>query len=258
MITVGIDCGSQNTRAVVMQDGKVIEKTWVPTEFDASKAANIVYQRALKEAGIESDDVACIAVTGTGRSIVELDKVMINEVGSAVKGARFVNPQTRLVIDMGADSSRVVKLTEDGRVEKYEVNDKCASGAGTFIETMARALQIPVEEMGAASLKHTKEITTNAQCVVFAESEVISLIHQQETVEDIAYGIHVGIVNRISSLIRRVGMTDHITLIGGPGHNLGLLKCMEKEFGKDIFVSEETDYISAIGAAIFAAQKVLT
>jgi benzoyl-CoA reductase subunit D len=255
MITVGIDSGSQNTRAVVMKDGKIIGKKIVLTEFDAVSAAETVFESALKESGVNREDVVSVAVTGRGRSIIKFADKVVNEVGSGAKGAWYVNSGTHLVIDLGAESSRVIKLNDDGSINKYEVNDKCASGSGIFIETMARALQIPVEEMGAYSLRHTKEITTNAQCVVFAESEVISLIHDKESIEDIAYGIHSGIVTRIASLIRRVGMTDNVTLIGGPGHNIGMVKCMEKVFEKDVFVAEDTNYVNAIGAAIFAKEQ---
>ncbi|GAA0182798.1 BadF/BadG/BcrA/BcrD ATPase family protein [Clostridium sediminicola] len=256
MITAGIDCGSQNTKGVLLKDGKVIARGKSATEFDANNTAQRLYEALLEDAGIRMDEVEKIVATGTGRDIIEFANTTINEVGSAARGARFMKPDTYLVIDMGAESSRVIRLTEDGTVKKYETNDKCASGAGTFIETMARALQIEAEEMGAYSLRHTKEIVTNAQCVVFAESEVISLIHQQESKEDIAYGIHVGICNRVASLVRRVGLTDNVTLIGGPGNNEGLVQCMEKVFGRDIFVPEDTDYVSAIGAALYATENV--
>jgi benzoyl-CoA reductase subunit D len=179
----------------------------------------------------------------------------MNEVGSAVKGVRFVHPETQTVIDMGGDSCRVIRINEDGSVMKYEVNDKCASGAGTFIEAMARALQIKTEQMGEFSLNHTKPLTTNAQCVVFAESEVISLIHSKESREDIAYGVHMGICNRIASLIRRVGLTDDIILIGGPGFNKGLVRCMSDVFGKEVKVADNNQFISSIGAALIAAEN---
>lgn len=255
MITAGIDCGSQNTKGVLLKDDKVIARAKIATEFDANNAAQRVYETLLTDAGIYEDEVASIAATGTGRDILEFENKVVNEVVSAARGARFTKPDTYLVIDMGAESSRVIRLTENGKIKRYEANDKCASGAGTFIEAMARALQIRTEEMGTYSLRHTKEITTNAQCVVFAESEVISLIHRQESKEDIAYGIHIGICNRVASLIRRMGLTDNVTLIGGPGHNEGLSQCMGRVLGQDIFVPQDTDYVSAIGAALYATEK---
>ncbi len=255
MITAGIDCGSQNTKAAIMKDGKVVGKALLPTEFDADLAAQRAYEMALSDAGIKKEDVECVIITGVGRDIIKWGDGDINEVGAAVRGARFAIPESDTVIDMGADSCRVIRLNDDGSVMKYEVNDKCASGAGTFIEAMARALQIKTEEMGDFSLRHTKELATNAQCVVFAESEVISLIHAKESREDIAYGVHMGIANRIASMIRRVGLTDHFTMIGGPGFNKGLVSCMSKVFGREITVPEDNQFMSAIGAAIFAAEN---
>jgi len=255
MITAGIDCGSQNTKGVIMKDGKIVAMALLPTEFDADLAAQRVYEKAMSEAGITKADVDRLVITGVGREIVKWGDAEINEVGAAARGAKFVIPDTDTVIDMGADSCRVIRLNEDGSVMKYEVNDKCASGAGTFIEAMARALQITTEEMGDFSLRHTKELATNAQCVVFAESEVISLIHAKETREDIAYGVHMGIANRIASMIRRVGLSDHFTMIGGPAFNKGLVSCMAKVFGRDIKVPDNNQFVSATGAAIFGAEN---
>lgn len=254
MITVGIDSGNQNTKAVVLYDGKIAGKAMILTEFDASQAAMKVYDMVLTDAGVHRDEVAAVATTGAGRSTVEFAKGSVNEVGSAVRGARFIYPNTSLVIDLGAEGCRAIRLNTDGKVKNYEVNDKCASGAGTFIETMARTLQVTTEEMGTYSMRHTKNLPMNAQCVVFAESEVISLIHQKESKEDIAHGIHIGIANRISSLVRRVGIVDGITLIGGPGHNIGLVQCLKAELGKDIEVPVDTNYISALGAASYAVE----
>jgi CoA-substrate-specific enzyme activase, putative len=238
-----------------MKDGKIVAMALLPTEFDADLAAQRVYEKAMSEAGITKADVDRLVITGVGREIVKWGDAEINEVGAAARGAKFVIPDTDTVIDMGADSCRVIRLNEDGSVMKYEVNDKCASGAGTFIEAMARALQITTEEMGDFSLRHTKELATNAQCVVFAESEVISLIHAKETREDIAYGVHMGIANRIASMIRRVGLSDHFTMIGGPAFNKGLVSCMAKVFGRDIKVPDNNQFVSATGAAIFGAEN---
>lgn len=255
MITAGIDCGSQNTKGVILKDGEVVAKALIPTEFDADLAAQNVLNKILSDAGIKKEDISRIVITGVGREIVKWGDVEVNEVGAACRGAKRAFADTETVIDMGADSCRVIRLNPDGTVMKYEVNDKCASGAGTFIEAMARALQITTEEMGDYSLRHTKELATNAQCVVFAESEVISLIHAKESREDIAYGVHMGIANRIASMIRRVGLTDKYTFVGGPGYNKGLISCMSKVFEREIRVAEDNMFMSAIGAAIFGTEN---
>lgn len=254
MITVGLDSGNLNTRAVVLKDGVAVGRASVLTEFDARLAAEKAFTMALANAGVKKEDIGAIGVTGAGRNMVDFADVRINEVSSAARGARFVKPDANLVIDMGAEGCRAIRLTPEGKVKNYEVNDKCASGAGTYLEAMARTLQINIAELGEYSLRHTKEVPMNAQCAVFAESEVISLIHRQESIEDIAYGIHVGIANRLVSLMLRVGVVDGILLIGGPGHNKGLVYCMEKELKKKISVSEETDYVSSIGAALYATE----
>lgn len=255
MITAGIDCGSQNTKGVLLKDGQVVAKALFATEFDADLAAQNVFNKLLSDAGLKKEDVERLAITGVGREIIKWGDAEVNEVGAAARGAKFVEPASETVIDMGADSCRVIRLNPDGTVMKYEVNDKCASGAGTFIEAMARALQITTEEMGDFSLRHTKELATNAQCVVFAESEVISLIHAKESREDIAYGVHMGISNRVASMIRRVGLTDNFLMIGGPAYNKGLVACMSKVFERDIKTVDDTQYISAMGAAIFASEN---
>lgn len=255
MITAGIDCGSQNTKGVILKDGQVVAKALLPTAFDADLAAKNVLESMLNDCGMKKEDIERLAITGVGREIVKWGDAEVNEVGAAARGVRFAAPEVETCIDMGADSCRVIRLNDDGTVMKYEVNDKCASGAGTFIEAMARALQITTEEMGDFSLRHTKELATNAQCVVFAESEVISLIHAKESREDIAYGVHMGIANRVASMIRRVGLTDRYTMIGGPAYNQGLVACMSKVFEREISTVDDTQFISAIGAAIYATEN---
>jgi benzoyl-CoA reductase subunit D len=256
MIVVGIDSGSQNTKGVLFKDGEIVSRMKVMTEFDAEESSKVVYEGLLKENNLKNEDVDTVVSTGTSRELVQQAQLNINEVISAAKGVKFKNTEADLIIDMGAETCRVIQLDENGNVKKYGLNDKCASGAGTFIEAMARALQIRTEDMGGYSLRHTKELVTNSQCVVFAESEVISLIHSQETVEDIAYGIHMGIASRVASLVRRIGEPNKISVIGGPGYNAGLVQCMGKVVDKEISALEDAEYISAIGAAVYGIEKV--
>lgn len=251
MVTIGIDCGSQYTKTVLMKDGKIICSVKYPTAFDLEQAAKETYEIVLKETGYEKPDA--VAATGVGRDSISFSNGSINEVCAAAKGAYFVHPETEMVIDLGAESCRAVCVKENGLVRRYEVNDKCASGAGTFIEAMARALQLDLTEMGGYSLRHEKDISINAQCVVFAESEVVSLIHQQETVEDIAHGILAGIANRVGALARRAGIPQNVILVGGTGNNKGLAACLGKELGREICVPEKPEFVNAIGAACYAA-----
>lgn len=151
---------------------------------------------------------------------------------------------------------RIIALDEHGAAKNYVVNDRCASGAGTFIETVARALQIQPEEMGDIALKADKDIMLKAQCVVFVESEVISLIHQKETRENIANGVHNGIGNRICSMFRSLGIRDGVAFIGGPSLNKGLVASLSKELGQQVIVPDLSVFLSAAGAALAASEAV--
>lgn len=254
MITVGIDSGNRNTKAVILKDNQVVSKAMTLSGFNVDEAASKAYDMALQAAGIKPEEVAAIAATGIGRDEVKFANDKITEVGSASRGARFVIPTANTIIDLGAEEGRAVMLTEGGKVANFVSNEKCAAGAGSFVESMAWVLQITPEEMGPLSMKYTKEIPLNAQCVVFAESEVVSLIHQQTAKADIARAVHDGVSNRVSSMVRRVGILDDLVLIGGPGRNIGLVQSLKDILAKDIAVPDDPDYISALGAALFAAE----
>ena len=255
MITAGIDCGSQNTKGAIVKDGVVVTTAMVPTAWDADLAAQEVYDKILATAGLSKDDIKTLVITGVGRDIIKWGDKYVAEPAAAAKGAKFLRPETEMVIDMGADSGRVICLNPDGSIMKFEANDMCAAGAGTFIEAMARALQIKTEEMGDYSLRHKKPLTTNAQCVVFAESEVISLIHSKESKEDIAFGVHMGIANRMAGSVRRLGLFDNVTMIGGPGYNKGLVQCISDVIGRKVVVADNNQVANAIGAALIAAEN---
>ena len=255
MISAGIDSGSQNTKAVLVKDGVFVSAVNLPTEFDIEEAAGEAYKKLLIMTKLNQEDVDVIAATGAGREGVSFADIRINEVISAAKGAFALKPDCRTIIEMGADSSRVVSLNEDGSVKTYEANDKCASGSGIFIETIARILGMTTEELGICSLSYTAELPMNAQCVVFVESEVISLIHQNESKENIARAVLSGIAGRVCSPAKRMETAGGVVFIGGPSLNKGLAKCIEKELKQNVFVPENPEYVSAFGAALYAASK---
>lgn len=254
MITVGIDSGNRNTKVVVLKDGEVISRYMTLTGFETNEAATKAYAKALEQVGIKAKDVAALASTGVGRGEIKFANDNVSEVGSAARGARFVLPSVNTIIDLGAEEGRAIKLTSDGKISDFATNEKCAAGAGSFVESMARALQTTVEEMGPLSLKHTKIVPLNAQCVVFAESEVVSLIHQNTAIEDIAKAVHDGVSNRVSSMVRRVGIVDDVALIGGPGKNEGLVQSLREDLDKVIIIPEYPEFISALGAALYAVE----
>ncbi len=214
MMTAGIDCGAKNTKTIIMKDGEIVGKSMVLTGFDQEKAVQESLVQALKNAGIPKDDVQKIYSTGSGRKAVKMADDSINEIKAMSKGANFFFPNARTVTDVGAEKGRVAKIDEKGNPIDFAINEKCAAGAGTFIEAMARALEVTIEEMGLLSLESNKKIPMNAQCVIFAESEVVGRIHAKTDKSDISRVILDAMASRIVSMIRRIGVNEDIVMVG--------------------------------------------
>lgn len=254
MITAGVDVGNKYTKVVIMKDGRIASRAMVFSGFNQKQAAGEAFDKALGEAGLKRESVQRVLATGAGRMEVDFADGIITEVGSGAKGALYLFPEGRTVVDVGAEESRVFKINDRGKVIDFTVNEKCAAGTGSFIEAMARALELPVEEMAEISLKSTQSVHITAQCVVFAESEVVSLIHARTPVEDIARAVHDAIAGRIISMIRRIGLEKELILIGGVARNAGYVASLERGLEVKALVPEEPEYVSAIGAAVAATE----
>lgn len=254
MITAGIDIGAKNVKVVVVRNGEVVGRSDVLGGFEQAEAAEEALKEALEQAGLNREDVEKIGATGVGRKVVEFADKSVTEVGAAAKGASYLIPSARTVIDVGAEEGRGIKVTPEGKVFDFAVNERCAAGAGSFIEAMARALEITVEEMGSLSLHSTKSVPMNAQCAVFAESEVVSLVHAKTSKEDIARAVTDAIASRITSMVRRVGVEKDVVLIGGLANSVGFINSMKETLNMDVLVPEQPSYVGAIGAAILVAE----
>lgn len=255
MNVVGIDCGAKNAKALVLEDDRIKAKSSVLSGFDQKAAAQEALDKALNKAGLTKEDVAFIAATGAGKEEVTFARSTITEVGADAKAVNFLYPSVRTVIDVGAEEGRAIKVNEAGKVIDFVINEKCAAGAGTFIETMARALEIKLEEMGALSLKSQKSVPMNAQCVVFAESEVVSLIHAKHAKEDIVRAVHDAIADRTASMIRRIGIEKDVILVGGLARNIGFVGSLKRVLRQELLILEDPEYSCALGAALAAAEK---
>ena len=253
MITAGIDCGAKSTRAVLIKDGVIAGRGLVLTGFDQVKAVQESLEKALRDFQIIEDQIDRIGGTGSGKdSIINAD-IHVNDIKAMSKAAAFFFPNARTVIDVGAEEGRVAKVDKNGNPVDFAVNGKCAAGAGSFIEAMARALEISLEAMGKLSLKSNKSIPMNSQCVVFAESEVVGLIHAKTEKNDICKAIHDSMANRIASMIRRIGIEEDVSMIGGVSYNPGFLDSLKRELHLDkILIPEMPEYGAAVGAALVA------
>ena len=254
MITAGIDMGSKTVKVVILKDGGIIGKAMTLAGFEAGVAAEEAFATALKDAGVSREDIEAIVATGAGRRSAPYTKREITEVGAGTKGASHLYPGTRTVIDVGAEEGRAIRCGDNGKVIDFALNEKCAAGAGAFTESMSRALEVPIEDLGALSLKSTRAIPMNAQCAVFAESEVVTLVHAKTSKEDIARAVHDAIASRIVSLARKVGFEPDVVLIGGVAHNKGFVDSLERALECKIIIPENHDYIGAYGAALTAVE----
>jgi benzoyl-CoA reductase subunit D len=257
MITAGVDVGAKFAKVVIFKDGQVTARAKALVGLDLLKSASDVFETALKNAGISRGDIQRVVATGMGgNAILQKPPINADQVVSVVvagaAGAYQAVPTAKTVIDVGAEEGRGIKV-EGGKVRDFVINERCAAGAGTFIEAMARALEVKVEDLGPLSLKSMNTIPMNAQCCVFAESEVVSLIHSKISKEDISRAIHDAIAGRISSMILRIGVEKDVVLIGGCALNPGFIPPLEKELHSTIIVPEFPEYISALGAAVIAA-----
>ena len=253
MITAGIDMGAQFIKVVILGDGKVLSRNTTPTGFEPLEAARNALDEAIKEAGISREDIAKIVATGAGRKSVDFADTSITEVTADAKGTVHLHPSVRTIIDIGAEEARGISCDADGKVLDFAKNDKCAAGSGAFVESMARALEIKVPEMISLSLKSTQDAPINATCAVFAESEVVSLIHSKIEKADIAHAVHDAIASRVSSMVRRIPVEKDVALIGGVANNAAVVDVMKKHLESEILVPENPEYVSALGAALSAA-----
>jgi benzoyl-CoA reductase subunit D len=258
MITAGIDMGSKTIKVVILRDKEIIGRCMMFAGFENRVAAELAFTAALSEAGITMEEVDRVVGTGAGRNQAPFVERSITEVGSDVKGVMTFYPSARTVIDVGAEEGRAIRCNEWGKVLDFALNEKCAAGAGAFTEAMSRALEVDLEKLGQMSLKSQKAIPMNAQCAVFAESEVVSLLHAKVAKEDIARAVHDAIASRIVSLARKVGFEPDVVLIGGVAHNVGFVASLKKALDCEVIIPEDPDYIGAYGAAVAAEEELAT
>jgi predicted CoA-substrate-specific enzyme activase len=255
MITAGIDVGAKFVKVLLMKDGQILARAQEQAGFEPNEAAEKAFERALSEAGLTKEDVEVICATGAGRNVAPLANGKVTEVTAAARGVVHAHPSVRTVIDIGAEEGRAVKCDENGKVADFAINEKCAAGAGSFTEAMARALEVKLEEFGEISLRSTKSIPMNAQCAVFAESEVVSLVHAKTPKQDIAKAVHDAIASRIVSMVRRVGINKDVALVGGVSYNPGFVDSLNRGLETKVIVPEHAEYAGALGAAIIAGER---
>jgi predicted CoA-substrate-specific enzyme activase len=256
MITAGVDIGSVATKALILRNHDILAREVLATGSQPRLAAKNALDKALQAAGLAMTDLAHVVSTGYGRRVVEFGEKTITEISACGLGTVFAGSpegQVRTIIDLGGQDIKVIALGTDGDIQDFIMNDKCAAGTGRFLEVIAHALEVGLQDLGALALQSAKEVTINSTCTVFAESEVISLLSQDVRKEDILAGIHRSIADRILTMVLKMGQKDIVVFNGGGAKNQGLCRVLEDKLRTRIFVPAEPQFINALGAALEAS-----
>ncbi len=245
MITAGIDIGSRSIECVVMENGIIQETRKTDTGFDPVNQA----KGLIKDLSFDA-----ILATGYGRNLFEIqnDASTVTEIKAHAKGAAYFFPQASTVLDIGGQDSKVIRFGENGRVTKFEMNDRCAAGTGKFLEIMARALGFTTETFGEAAGTAKKELNISSMCTVFAESEVTSLVARGEKPEEIAKGLHKSVIQRAASMLKRVSPDGPVVFTGGVANNAFIVNLLQEATQREILVPQAPEMNGAVGAALLA------
>jgi predicted CoA-substrate-specific enzyme activase len=255
MITAGIDAGSLTTKVLILNQDKIMAYEVLATGVDIEGAAQKAMDTVLERAGISLQDIESIGSTGAGKKKVPYKTVQGTEVMSDTKGALYFYPKSNGVIDIGGENCRAIKFDTEGNIVDFALNDKCASGTGIFLDAMAKALRVKPEEMGELSLQSTEDIEVTSMCSVFAESEVVSMIHRKVPKNNILRGIHKSIASRVVGLANRILLEGNLVIIGGIARNIGLVTTLNELMNSELSVPEEPEIVGALGAALLARER---
>ncbi len=220
-------------------------------------AAERAFKQAASAAGVPPEGIAYVVGTGYGRYKVNFGNAQITEISCHARGANFLFPQTRTVIDMGGQDAKGIRVGEQGDVKDFVMNDKCAAGTGRFLSNAAETVGLSLDQIGPISLEATKPVRLSTVCAVFVESDIMSYLAEGKTVPDILGGVHSAIAARTVALVRRVGIEPEVAFTGGVSRNIGMVKALEEKLGLPVNVCDDSHFIGAIGAAIFALERAL-
>lgn len=256
----GVDVGAATAKAVIFRDGKILGHAIMPTGHNVRQSAREVTEKAIGRSGlsISIEELDYVISTGYARNTVTFADKSSTEIICHAKGANFMIPEARTIIDIGGQDSKTIEVDENGNVQNFMMNDKCAAGTGRFLDVLAVVLEAgSVDNMGPLSLKSDNPCSITSTCTIFAESEIVSLRAEGRSREDLIAGVHKSIATRVSAMVRQIKIIPEVIFTGGVAKNIGVKKALENILagGIVIKVPEEPQIIGAIGAAILAAEK---
>lgn len=251
----GVDIGSTTAKCVLLEEGRIVGKSLAPVGVDIVRDADRAFEAALADAHRSREEVGYIVGTGYGRYKIRFGQLVVTEISCHAKGASFLFPGTRLVLDIGGQDTKVIRVNERGEVEDFAMNDKCAAGTGRFLDVCANALGYDVAEIGPVSLGAHRPVKVTSTCTVFAESEVTSHLSRGKEPPDILAGLHASIASRSLSLMQRVGIVPEVTFTGGVSRNEGMVRALSQRVGLPVNVSPLSQFMGALGAALMGQER---
>ena len=253
----GVDVGSTQTKAIVIdEEEQIVGRALTDTGANVVTAAEKAFNLALDDAGIDEPEFGYVIGTGYGRYQIAFGHDQVTEISCHGRGAVHMFPDTRTVLDMGGQDTKAIRVSPDGDIHDFTMNDKCAAGTGRFLGAASTALEIPLDEIGPTALQATKSVRITTTCTVFAESEILSWLGRGRKIEEILLGVHESIAVRSLALLRRVGIEPEVTFTGGVARNTGMIRTLEKDLGFGLNVSEESHFMGALGASLFALDRI--
>ncbi len=255
----GVDVGSTQTKAIILdEERRIVSRALIDTGANVMLAAENAYVAALQNGNIREEEVEYVVGTGYGRYKVTFGDTQITEISCHGRGAVHMFPGTRTVVDMGGQDTKAIRVNPNGEIIDFCMNDKCAAGTGRFLGAAASALEIPLSDLGPTALRAEKVVKISTTCTVFAESEVVSWLGKGKKIEDILLGVHQSIASRSLGLMRRVGVEPEVTFTGGVARNIGMVTALNEMLGFAVNVGEDSHYMGALGAALFAMERILS
>lgn len=250
---LGVDIGSLVTKTVILSNGTLVSCSIIDSRSNPEEAANRAIEKALIKAGLKRDEITYTVATGYGRIAFKDADKEVTELSCHGRGAHFLHPAARTIIDIGGQDSKVIRIDKQGAMTDFAMNDKCAAGTGRFLEVMSHALEIPLDEMGDFSFQAGNPLNISSTCTVFAETEVISFLAAKQKIENIAAGIHLAIAHRVGNMAKSFGIERDVLFAGGVAKNTGVRRALE-EFLEIQFppMSQDPQIVGALGAALLA------
>ncbi|MGA2403620.1 MAG: acyl-CoA dehydratase activase [Syntrophobacteraceae bacterium] len=253
----GLDIGSAFSKAVILGNGSLLAYDVRPTHGNFSTASDLVLGEAVQKAKLSMANLSLIGACGLGVPFISRPFTKTTELSSHSRGTHFLIPSVRTLIEVGNQSTRVIKTTPKGKVADMVVSDKCAAGSGRILQIIARVLKVDIEQLGQLSERSTRPAKFTTNCAVFLETEAISRVAEGTPMEDIIAGLHKTLAAKIGAMIHRLKIEADCVMTGGAALDSGLVAMMEKEIGQSIRVPEQPLITGAIGAALIALEKAV-